>query len=60
MALNGLVSTKEGCLEYATKLHAKIEGPKANLLVRQASNMKDGEVPRTIFAHRAQQELQMH
>ena len=25
----------------------------------QARNMKDGEVPRTIFAHKAQKELQM-
>ena len=47
------LSTREGCLEYAEKLHAKIERPKAELLIRQASNMKDGKVPRSIFAHQA-------
>lgn len=60
MALSGLVSTREGCLEYATRIQTKIEVPKANLLVRQARNMKDEKLVRSIFAHRAQQELQMH
>ena len=50
---SNLLSTREGCLEYAKKLHAKVERPKAELLVRQARNMKDGAVPRSIFAHQA-------
>ena len=56
---DSLVSTKEGCLEYAKRLQEKIERPKADLLIRQARNIKDGEVPRTVFSHRAQIELQM-
>lgn len=57
---DALVSTKEGCLEYSRKLWEKIERPKAELLIRQARNMKQEEVPRSVFAHRAQIELQMH
>ena len=53
LAESNLLSTREGCLEYAKKLHAKVERPKAELLVRQARNMKDGAVPRSVFAHQA-------
>ena len=34
VAKTDLLSTKQGCLEYAKKLFAKIEGPKSDLLVR--------------------------
>lgn len=52
--------TKEKCLEYAKKLHAKIAVPKADLLIRQARNMTTKEVPWSVFGHQANQELAHH
>jgi hypothetical protein len=43
--------TREKCLKYAEKLHAKIAEPKADLLMRQARNMTTKEVPWSVFGH---------
>ena len=52
--------TKEDCLKYSEKLQGKIEGPKAQLLIKQARNTSNRKVPIGVFAHRAQQELQLY
>ena len=49
--------TKEICFKYTKKMLDKIDGPKAELLIRQARNMKEKTQPVTIFAHQAQQEM---
>ena len=52
--------TKDQCLEYAKRLHAKIEEPKADLLIQQARNKTSKDVPLNVFAHKAQIQLQLH
>jgi len=52
--------SKEDCLAYAKKLHMSLVEPKALLLLQQARNNSQEEVPRSVFAHRAQQQLSLH
>ena len=38
----------------------KVEKQKAWLLIQQAQNMQKKDVPRSVFAHRAQRDLALH